>query len=120
MSTLWPTLISARRSKRRVACSTPVVASRIGGIPNIIKDGKTGFLTRPRTPKEIAEKVNKILDNEKLGSIMGENSRRFIEEKFTWEKAAKSILDNFNRCLKQAVKKEEEQEWEKLFGWFES
>ncbi len=103
-----------------MAAKTPVVASNIGGIPNIVKDGKTGFLVKPRSSAEIAEKVNKILDNEKLGSIMGENSRRFIEEKFTWEKAAKSILDNFNRCLKQAVKKEEEQEWEKLFGWFES
>lgn len=102
-----------------MACSTPVVASNIGGIPNIVKEGKTGFLVKPRSASEIAEKVNKIVNDEKLRMTMGDRCRKFIEEKFTWEKAARSILDNFERLLKHVIKKEEGQEWEKLFGWFE-
>ncbi len=102
-----------------MACSTPVVASNIGGIPNIVKDGKTGFLLRPRSAADIAEKVNKILSSEKLRIAMGERCRKFIEEKFTWEKAAGVIRDTFEKSLQHIIRKREEKELERLFGWME-
>lgn len=102
-----------------MACSTPVVASRIGGIPNIVKEGKTGFLTNPRSSKEIAEKVNRILNNNKLRIVMGERCRKFVEERFTWEKAATTIRENFERMLRHIIKKKEEIELEKFFNWLE-
>jgi len=102
-----------------MACSTPVVASNIGGIPNIIKDGKTGFLVRPRAPKEITEKVNKILENQKLRQVMGERCRKLIEERFTWEKVADTVKENYNQALKHIIRKQEEKELERLFNWLE-
>jgi len=102
-----------------MACSTPVVASNIGGIPNIVKEGKTGFLVRPRSPEDIAEKVNKILSNEKLKLAIGERCRKLIEEKYTWEKAAAAIHDSLERSLKHIIKKREEEELETLFNWLE-
>lgn len=102
-----------------MACSTPVVASRIGGIPNIVKDGKTGFLVRPRSPKEIAEKVNIILGNPKLSLAMGERCRKLIEEKFTWEKVADTVRENYQIALKHIIKKKEEKELKKIFNWLE-
>lgn len=102
-----------------MACSTPVVASNIGGIPYIVRDGKTGFLVRPRSPKEIAEKVNIILDSDKLRLAMGERCRKLIEDKYTWEKAAGAIRDSYNQALKHVIKKAEEKEFEKLFSWLE-
>lgn len=102
-----------------MACSTPVVASNIGGIPNIIKDGKIGFLVRPRSPREIAEKANKILNNEKLRLAMGERCRKLIEEKFTWEKVAGKVRENCKQALKYIIKKEEKKESEQLLNWLE-
>lgn len=102
-----------------MAAKTPVVASNIGGIPNIVKDGKTGYLVRPRSPKEIAEKVNLILGNEKLRNAMGERCLKLIEEKFTWEKAAKAIHGSYEQALKHVIKKAREKELEKLFSWLE-
>lgn len=102
-----------------MACSTPVVASRIGGIPAIVKDGKTGFLVKPRASKEIAERVNQIVGNEKLRKAMGDRCRKLIEEKYTWEKAASAIIDTFERSLKHVIKKNDEVELEKLFNWIE-
>jgi len=101
-----------------MASSTPVVASRIGGIPNIIKDGKTGFLVQPRSSKEIAEKVNRIVNDDKLRITMGERCRKLIEERFTWEKTAANIHENFERSIKHIIRKEEI-ELEKLFNWLE-
>lgn len=102
-----------------MAARTPVVASNIGGIPNIVKDGKTGFLVRPRAPKEIAEKVNKILNNEKLRQAMRERCFKLIKEKFTWEKAAKSIKDSYQATTRHVIKKDFQKELEKLFEWIE-
>lgn len=97
-----------------MAAQTPVVASNIGGIPNIVKDGKTGFLVRPRNPKDIAEKVNKILNNEKLEKAIGERCRRLIEEKFTWQKAAVTINNSYEQTLRHKIKKDLEKELEKV------
>lgn len=102
-----------------MAAKTPVVASNIGGIPNIIKDGKTGFLVHPRSVKEIAEKVNKILDNEKLRQAMRERCFKLIEEKFTWEKAAKSIRESYQATVKHIVRRNLEKKLDKLFEWIE-
>lgn len=102
-----------------MACSTPVVASKIGGIPNIVKDGKTGFLVPPRSSKDIALKVNKILLDDKLRAAMGDRCRKLIEERFTWEKAAQSIRDSFERSIKHVIRSQEELELEKLFNWLE-
>lgn len=102
-----------------MAAKTPVVASNIGGIPNIVKDGKTGFLVRPRSPKEIAEKVNKILSDDKLRLAMKERCRKLIEERYTWPKAAGAIRGSYMKTLKHIIRKKEEKELEKLFDWME-
>ncbi len=102
-----------------MACSTPVVASKIGGIPNIVKDGKTGFLVKPRSSKEIVEKVNKILNNERLEKAIGERCRRLIEDRYTWEKAATAMHSYYEASIKHIIKKRVGKELDKLFQWME-
>lgn len=95
-----------------MAARTPVVASNVGGIPNVVKDGKNGYLVRPRAPKEISEKVNLILNNEKLRAAMSERCHKLIEEKFTWEKAVDSMHASYEQALKHIIKKEMRKEIE--------
>ncbi|MCL4387087.1 glycosyltransferase family 4 protein [Patescibacteria group bacterium] len=67
-----------------MATKTPVVVTRKGGIPLMVKDGVNGLFVRPRNAKEIAEKVNFLLANDDLRKKMGERARQTVIEKFTW------------------------------------
>lgn len=71
-----------------MAASTPVVVTRKGGIPLMVKDGYNGLFVRPRNPKEIAEKVNYLLGNDEIRHKMGKRARQTVVEKFTWERIA--------------------------------
>lgn len=68
-----------------MACQTPVVVTRKGGIPLAVKEGYNGLFVRPRNSSEIVEKVNRLLDNESLRYKMGQNARKTVEKKFSWE-----------------------------------
>ena len=65
-----------------LAMGKAVVASRVGGIPEVVEEGKTGFLVEPEQPAAIAEKVILLLRNPELRSELGERGRRFVEEKY--------------------------------------
>ena len=54
-----------------MACGKPVVASRVGGIPEIVEDGKTGILIKPADDKAIADAVIRILSDDKMAEALG-------------------------------------------------
>ncbi len=68
-----------------MACQTPVVVTRKGGIPLAVKDGSNGFFVRPRNSAEIVEKVNTLLDNASMRYKMGQTARRIVEKRFSWD-----------------------------------
>ena len=69
-----------------MACGTPVLAAKVGAIPDIITDGKTGFIMENNSPECIAENVIRALNTPNLEEI-SENGRKFVEENFTFESA---------------------------------
>jgi len=92
-----------------MACKTPVIATRKGGIPLAVKDGFNGFLVRAKSSKEIVEACNKLLENDEMRMKMGENARRTVEEKFTWYRIAEKyerIYKKFYTNGKNGVKKQ--------------
>jgi glycosyltransferase involved in cell wall biosynthesis len=68
-----------------MACGKPVVASRSGAIPEIVDDGKTGFLTKPEDVNDLTEKLKTLLTDEKLRREMGCKGRAKVEAKFSYE-----------------------------------
>ena len=62
-----------------LAMRKAVVASRVGGIPEVIEEGETGFLVEPERPAAIAEKVILLLKNPDLRRELGDRGRRFVE-----------------------------------------
>jgi len=79
-----------------MACGTPVLATPVGAIPDVIIDGKTGFIMENNSPECIAENVTRALSSPDLDRI-AEAGRRFVEENFTFEKTVenwKSILQS--------------------------
>lgn len=70
-----------------IACRVPVVATNIGGVPEIIKDGETGFLVEPKNSEALAEKIEYVLNlSEEEREKIGESARRTVKEKFSIEK----------------------------------
>ena len=86
-----------------MACETAVVASAVGGIKEVVVEGETGLLINleqqksapfePVNPdqfsRDLAEGVNKVIDNKELQLKMAKNGRTRVEEFFDWEAIAK-------------------------------
>jgi glycosyltransferase involved in cell wall biosynthesis len=60
----------------------PVVATRVGGVPDIVVDGETGFLVPPRDPAAVAEAVSRLLEEPELAQAMGEAGRKRRRNEF--------------------------------------
>jgi len=69
-----------------MACGTPVLATPVGAIPDIIKDGETGFLMENNSPECIAANVIRALEHPDLEGV-AERARALVEQEFTFEKA---------------------------------
>jgi glycosyltransferase involved in cell wall biosynthesis len=72
-----------------MACGTPVLATPVGAIPDVIIDGKTGFIMGNNSPECIAANVVRALSSPDLEQI-AEDGRRFVEENFTFEKTVEN------------------------------
>ncbi len=74
-----------------MACGVPVIAVGEGGYNESIIDNRTGFLI-PRNPSKLYEKINQIIDNEKMRSEMGKNGREHVLRNWTWDKSIERFL----------------------------
>ena len=80
-----------------MSCGKPVVATRIGGIPEMVKHGFNGFLVNSNSSHELAAAIISLLNNEELRVSMGKNSRDIIEQKFSLDR----MIDNYKRILEK-------------------
>ena len=78
-----------------MACGTPVLATPVGGVPDVIKDGETGFIMEDNSPQCIVENVIRALEHPNLDKVV-KNARMLIEENYTYDAAVeryKKILE---------------------------
>jgi starch synthase len=69
-----------------------VVASAVGGIPEVVVDGETGLLVPPGEPEALARALERLLADPERGARMGQAGRRRVEERFSWERIAERTL----------------------------
>jgi glycogen synthase len=96
-----------------MACGTPVVASAVGGIPEVVEHGETGLLVAPETldpsevepmhpeqfARDLAEAVNALLENPDLRASMARKARLRVEEKFSWSSIARQTIDFYRELV---------------------
>jgi glycosyltransferase involved in cell wall biosynthesis len=75
-----------------MACGTPVLATPVGAIPDVIQDGITGFIMEDNSPECIAKNVIRALNHANLPQI-AENGRKFVEENYTFERTVGTWRD---------------------------
>jgi len=66
-----------------LACGLPVIASRIGGIPEFIADGRTGYLITPGDHRELADRIQRLMSDEPLRRRMGQEARSDAVDRFS-------------------------------------
>ncbi|MBS7609836.1 glycosyltransferase family 4 protein [Candidatus Bathyarchaeota archaeon] len=82
-----------------MACETPVVASNVGGIPEIVRDGESGFLVAPGDIEELYESISKLLSSNILVNKMGSYGRLLVMKEFTWELVAMRLMNVYMELL---------------------
>ena len=83
------------------ACGRPVVASRVGGLVDIMKDGFNGFLVEQKNPEEIAGRLGILLEDDALRKKMSKNARACTEKNFSWGSAVEKGFEIYKKVLKQ-------------------
>jgi glycosyltransferase involved in cell wall biosynthesis len=85
-----------------MACGLPVVGSNVGGIPDIIKDGETGLLARPKEPNSLAEKITEVFSNAALRQKLVENGPKMVEKKFSWDTISEKFIEIYREVLNRS------------------
>jgi glycosyltransferase involved in cell wall biosynthesis len=82
-----------------LASGLPVVTTSVGGIPEVIDNGKNGFLVAPFNPVELADSVLYLLENPAVASEVGLSGRMTVERKFDWRIMVKKVIDVYAEAL---------------------
>ena len=78
-----------------LAMEKAVVATKVGGIPDLVKNGENGFLVEPKNPEELSEKIEELIENPALREKFGKAGREWVSENFEWDKGIKKFADLF-------------------------
>jgi len=82
-----------------MACETPVVATNVGALPEVVGGEGSGILVPPRDPGALAAAIQKILADPEGRMRMGQLGRRRVEELFTWKKVAERTVNVYRELI---------------------
>ncbi len=74
-----------------MAAGVPVIATPVGGIPDFLRHGETGFFCEAENPTDLARKIETILYDKTLMNKLVENARKLVEEKYNWDKITEQM-----------------------------
>ena len=82
-----------------MACGLPVIATSVGGNPELVENGKTGLLIPPENVDALYNSLMKLLQDENTKEKMGKSGRKKVKDHFTWDKIAKEYLRLYELIL---------------------
>ena len=83
-----------------MACGKPVVASRLPGVRDVVEDGEDGLLVTPGDVKDLAEKINILLDDPGKCQAMGKMGLRKARDQYAWPIVLDRLEDQYRKILK--------------------
>lgn len=81
------------------SCGLPVIASRVGGIPEVLEDGNTGILVEPGNPEALASALLALIENPETRARFGQAGRSFVMERYSWDSCVDRVLDIYEMLL---------------------
>ena len=88
-----------RAAFEALALGRPVVATSVGGLPEILRDGETGVLVPPGDPESMAAAILRLLGDRELAHRLGEAARKFVRERYTVEAQASAMAALYREAL---------------------
>ena len=85
-----------------LACGTPVVATRVGAMEEIIEDGKTGHVVADLTPRRLADSIAKIISNSAV-SLLSVHAIRTSVRKYGWPNVAAAVFNEYDHMLRNSL-----------------
>jgi glycosyltransferase involved in cell wall biosynthesis len=85
-----------------MAAGLAVVATRVGGMVDIIQHQKTGIFVNPEAPDELAKAINLLIAHRPLRSLLQQFGRSHCEKSFSWQKIVKDLLKAYEKLLSKA------------------
>ncbi len=82
-----------------MAMQKPVVATAVGGIPEVVANGESGILVTPQNPQGLAEAILTLLQERSKATEMGKKGRKIVEERFTLERMLKETEEVYSHLL---------------------
>jgi glycosyltransferase involved in cell wall biosynthesis len=82
-----------------MACGLPIVASRVGGLPDLIQEGVNGFLIEPGKPEQLALALNKLTNDDKLRVSMGRAGFQLANNQYDIEKHVTQLISIYEKVL---------------------
>jgi glycosyltransferase involved in cell wall biosynthesis len=82
-----------------MACGTPMVSFQIGGIPDLVRPGITGYLAAPEDAQDFSQGIVQLLEDKRLKEPMGENCRAIALEEYPLELQAKRYIELYSQVL---------------------
>jgi glycosyltransferase involved in cell wall biosynthesis len=82
-----------------LACETPVVATSVGGVPEVVKDGENGMLIEPNDPISLADKIQYLLDNEEIRKRFGREGRKQVIKDYSLEVAVEKLIKIYKQII---------------------
>lgn len=90
-----------------MACARPVIASRVGGVPFVVRPGVDGVLVAPGDDVELAAACVRVLRDPERANAMGAEGRRAVEDRFAWSQITRQMLAVFRELKVPAVSSQE-------------
>ena len=88
-----------------MASRLPIVATRVGGIPEVVVHGESGFLVPPRNPKSLANAILKLFNDRELSDRFGQKGYEIVYKKFSAEAMARKIIDVYEKlAMRKGIK----------------
>lgn len=85
-----------------MACGTPAIVSRTASLPELVDDGKTGFIVPPGNPEALRERLLTLQASPGLAKAMGLRARAAVLERFTWDITARRCLTAYERAIRNS------------------
>ena len=82
-----------------MSTGVPVIASKVGGNPEIVVDGETGYLVPPERSEELASRIIEIMSDRESSRLLGERGREWVAREFTTARMLERYQDLYDSCL---------------------
>jgi len=82
-----------------MSCGLPVVATTVGGTPEIVEHMKNGVLVPPQNPQAIADALSQLLAQKEVSTEIGKQAKQYIHRKLSWKESARQLMEIYQEFL---------------------